>query len=216
MSSAARKSSSKLREPAKVRETARLAIRAGLRDAAERVFVRGGFSATKMSDIAREAGVAVGTLYNYFESKEVIFEEILASRGTEFLARLEPTLQIRSPLERLSAIVRNGLEFIDDHSALFAIFVERGGVAEYDLQRLGGDLTEREYACFLGQLGDCLRAAVQARELRRDIAVPTMVAALSGAMNGATYAWLKRKRRGRLSAVADDLVTLFLAGARVR
>ena len=45
---------------------------------------------------------------------------------------------------------------------------------------------------------------------------PAMVAALSGAMNGATYAWLKKKRRGRLSAAADDLLTLFLDGARVR
>ena len=162
------------------------------------------------------AGVAVGTLYNYFESKEVIFEEILATRGAEFRAALEPTLQIRSPIERLTAVVRSALEYIDQHSALFAILVERGGIAEYDLQRLGGDLTEREYVSFLGQLGDCLRAAVQAGELRRDVAVPTMVAALSGAMNGATYAWLKRKRRGRLSAAADDLLTLFLAGARAR
>jgi AcrR family transcriptional regulator len=210
MSSAVRKT------PAKARETARLAFRASLRDAAEQVFARGGFQATKMADIAREAGVAVGTLYNYFESKEVIFEEILGTRAAEFLAKLEPTLEIRSPLERLRAIVFGALEYIDEHSAMFAILVERGGVAEYDLQRLGGDLTERQYESFLGQLGDCLRSAVQARELRRDIAVPTMVAALSGAMNGATYAWLKRKRRGRLSAVADDLVTLFLAGARAR
>jgi AcrR family transcriptional regulator len=210
MTSAVRKSS------AKARESARQAFRAELRDAAERVFVRAGFQATKMADIAREAGVAVGTLYNYFESKEVIFEEILASRGGELLANLTPTLQIRSPLERLTALVRAALDFIDAHSALFAMIVERGGIAEYDLQRLGGDLTERQYLYFLEQLGDCLRAAVQARELRRDIAVPTMVAALSGAMNGATYAWMKRKRRGRLSAVADDLVSLFLAGARAR
>ena len=193
-----------------------MAFRATLRDAAEQVFVRSGFHATKMADIAKAAGVAVGTLYNYFESKEVIFEEILATRGAEFRATLEPTLQIRSPIERLTAVVHSALEYMDQHSALFAILVERGGIAEYDLQRLGGDLTEREYVGFLGQLGDCLRAAVQAGELRRDVAVPMMVAALSGAMNGATYAWLKRKRRGRLSAAADDLLTLFLAGARAR
>jgi AcrR family transcriptional regulator len=198
------------------KESARLAFRATLRDAAEQVFVRSGFHATKMADIAKAAGVAVGTLYNYFDSKEVIFEEILAARGAEFRATLEPSLQIRSPIERLTAVVHGALEYIDKHSALFAIIHERGGLAEYDLHRIGGDLTEREYVGFLGQLGDCLRAAVQAGELRRDVAVPIMVAALSGAMNGATYAWLKRKRRGRLSAAADDLLTLFLAGARAR
>lgn len=178
--------------------------------------MRAGFQATKMAEIARAAGVAVGTLYNYFESKEVIFEEILAERGADFRASLEPALRIRSPLERLAAVVHSSLEYLEQHAALFAILVERGGVAEYDLERLGGDCAERDYVQFLDTLSGVVRAAVEAGELRRDIPVPTMVAALSGAMNGATYAWLKRKRRGRLSAVADDLLTLFLAGARAR
>jgi TetR/AcrR family fatty acid metabolism transcriptional regulator len=52
------------------RANARDAFRAGLCEAAERVFARAGFQATKMTDIARAGGVAVGTLYNYFDSKE--------------------------------------------------------------------------------------------------------------------------------------------------
>src|SRR5690349_18001945 len=60
-----------------VRESAREGARGAFRDAivsaAERVFARSGFYETKMAEIAREAGVGVGTLYNYFESTEVIF-----------------------------------------------------------------------------------------------------------------------------------------------
>src|SRR5262245_55007662 len=71
-----------------VREAAREGARGAFRDAivsaAERVFARSGFYATKMAEIAREAGVGVGTLYNYFESKEVIFTEILVDRQAEF------------------------------------------------------------------------------------------------------------------------------------
>jgi len=210
MASSARKTGSK------PRDTARRAFREGIREAAEQVFVRAGFHATKMADIARAAGVAVGTLYNYFDSKEVIFEEIMAARGEDFRASLEPALQMRSPLERLDAVVRSVFTYLEQNGALFAILVERGGIAEYDLERLGGDCAERDYQGFLDTLGGVIRAGVEAGQLRRDVPVSAMVAALSGAMNGATYAWLKKKRRGRLSAAADDVLTLFLAGAHAR
>src|SRR5690349_11014182 len=55
-------------------------------EAAERVFGRDGFEAAKMADIAREAGVAAGTLYNYFDSKVQIFESLMRFRGEEWLA----------------------------------------------------------------------------------------------------------------------------------
>ena len=136
MTSAAKRN----RAGSKPRDTARRAFRDGIREAAEQACsCAPAFAATKMADIARASGVAVGTLYNYFESKEVIFEEIMAARGEEFRAHLDPALQIRSPLERLQALVRRTFEYLEQHGALFAILVERGGVAEYDLERLGGD-----------------------------------------------------------------------------
>jgi len=52
---------------------------AGLIDAAVEVFAEKGFRAARVSDIARSAGVADGTIYLYFKNKEdlllVIFEE---------------------------------------------------------------------------------------------------------------------------------------------
>ena len=45
--------------------------RAALLDASRRVFERHGFVNAKISDIATEAGVAQGSFYNYFDSKEV-------------------------------------------------------------------------------------------------------------------------------------------------
>jgi AcrR family transcriptional regulator len=196
------------------RETARDAFRNSLREAAERVFVRSGFVTAKMTDIAAVAGVAVGTLYNYFDSKEEIFAEIFLVRSRELHDRLQPGLATPDPLARLESTVRTCFEYMDRHGALFALFVERGGTAEYDVQRLGGDVCEAEYTRFLRLLTDVVEAAVAAGELRRDVPVATIVALLSGAMNGAVYAWLKRRRRGRVSAVVDDLLKLFLSGAR--
>ncbi len=46
-------------------------------DGAYQVFMRNGFDATSMGDIAREAGVSKGTLYVYFDSKERLFQQLV-------------------------------------------------------------------------------------------------------------------------------------------
>lgn len=196
------------------KQSAKEAYRQAIVAAAEREFMRAGFAAAKMAAVARAAGVAVGTLYNYFDSKEEIFEQLLAQRSGEMHAELTEVLSAGTPLQKVGALVRNSLENLERHGALFAVFFERGAVAEYDIERIAGKLAHQEYQRFLDTLDEVLQAAVDAGELRKDIPVPTMVAMLSGALNGATYAWFKRRRRGRLTAVADDLLELFLAGAR--
>jgi len=47
-----------------------------LKAAAYEVFSKKGYKATGISKIARQAGVAVGSFYNYYESKEAIFLDI--------------------------------------------------------------------------------------------------------------------------------------------
>jgi AcrR family transcriptional regulator len=58
-------------------------------DAAIRVFARQGFHACRVSDIAREAGVAYGLVYHYFDSKEQILNELFAERWSLMLAAIE-------------------------------------------------------------------------------------------------------------------------------
>jgi len=52
-------------------------------EAADSLFVRFGYRRTSMDDIAREIGVAKGTLYLYFTSKEALFRAVLARNITE-------------------------------------------------------------------------------------------------------------------------------------
>lgn len=48
-----------------------------IEDAARLLFIRQGFHATSMRDIARGAGVSLGNLYNYYETKDAMFESII-------------------------------------------------------------------------------------------------------------------------------------------
>lgn len=48
-----------------------------LTDAALELFVEKGFAATRLEEIAARAGVSKGTLYLYFDSKEVLFQAVI-------------------------------------------------------------------------------------------------------------------------------------------
>jgi AcrR family transcriptional regulator len=74
-------------------------------DAAIRVFARQGFHATRVSDIADEAGVAYGLVYHYFKSKEEVLNELFAERWSLLLAAIEETDRAGGPHRaRLAAV----------------------------------------------------------------------------------------------------------------
>ena len=74
-------------------------------DAAVRVFARQGFHASRVSDIAREAGVAYGLVYHYFNSKEQVLNELFTERWSLLLAAIEEIdAQSIPPREKLDAV----------------------------------------------------------------------------------------------------------------
>ena len=74
-------------------------------DAAIRVFARQGFHACRVSDIAREAGVAYGLVYHYFNSKEQVLNELFVERWSLLLAAIrEVDARPIPPREKLDAI----------------------------------------------------------------------------------------------------------------
>ena len=204
------------REKESAREEARGAYREALLAAAERVFSKSGFYATRMADIAKEAGVAVGTLYNYFDSREVILSDLLTLRHNQFHAQVVASAVAADPVERLRQIVGTCFDLTDENGALFATFMERGAVAEVDVERLFGAKVDSQYGELLALLEKTVRACVREKRFRSDVDARLIVSILAGAMNGATYAWLKRGRKGRLASVTDDLFELFLQGVNCK
>ena len=92
------------------------ALRGQLTDVAERTIAEKGLAALKARDLAREAGCAVGTIYNVFEH----LDELVLCVGSRTLAMLEATLEpVRSPVRHSSAeeavdeIVRLALAYLE-------------------------------------------------------------------------------------------------------
>jgi AcrR family transcriptional regulator len=74
-------------------------------DAAVAVFARQGFHATRVSDIADEAGVAYGLVYHYFRSKDDVLNELFVERWSLLLSAIEEADRAGGPhRERLAAV----------------------------------------------------------------------------------------------------------------
>jgi len=105
------------------RREQKAATRAAIKVAARRCFAREGFTDTAIADIAEAAGVAHGTFYVHFASKEGVLDELLEEFNAELVRRLRPVFEaVDGAL--LSTTVRRTAEVFLDYWQEDRAFVE--------------------------------------------------------------------------------------------
>ncbi|HEX7079252.1 MAG TPA: helix-turn-helix domain-containing protein [Candidatus Eisenbacteria bacterium] len=111
---------------APLRARLRQEIHAAILDAAESVFAREGLALGRMERVAQEAGVAVGTLYNYFKDRSALLASLLDSRRVELLDRLDAALAAAEPAfgPQLDAFLGSVLDHAREHRSLLAILMQ--------------------------------------------------------------------------------------------
>lgn len=111
------------------------ATRAKLLAAAEALFGRNGFHPTSIGDITREAGVGHGTFYLWFDSKEVIFRELVRHLSHDLRSSIrEAVTGMDDRLAMEEKGMRTFLRFVVSHRDLYRIVLEAEFVAP-DLHR---------------------------------------------------------------------------------
>jgi AcrR family transcriptional regulator len=91
----------------------------GIETAAKGLFIKQGFHATSMRDISKQASVSLGNLYNYYPTKEAIFESIINGYLTIIDTELKHILdEIDEPLEpaSLRQLGQMAGELVNEHS----------------------------------------------------------------------------------------------------
>jgi TetR/AcrR family transcriptional regulator len=96
---------------------------AAIRDAAERLFIGRGYSATTMEDLAEEADVAVGSIYAHFASKEGVYSALI-ERALELDKQYcDAGFDAGElPAERLFGLAEGYLRFAREHPGYFQLF----------------------------------------------------------------------------------------------
>lgn len=140
--------------------------RACILKAARCVFARQGYSKTVVDDIAGQAGIAKGTLYLYFKSKEEIFLAALMedARRLEELTR-ERMQAVDSWEEKIKAYVDVRLEYLESHPDFLRIYL-----AEIRGMMVCGMRMDSEFYQVIrgseAHLSQVLAAAIAKKEIR--------------------------------------------------
>jgi AcrR family transcriptional regulator len=207
---------SSARSRASLRGAVAEVFRRAILDSAEKVFRSEGFADAKMAKIARGAGVAAGTIYNYFDSKDSIFRALLEQRAEELWTRLQAiAAEAVDPRERLVRLTEATFAHMEEHVPMRMVFEQRGLPAAQALRRACGPGADRMRTRYLQFFETIFADAVRAGVVRKELPLGEITLVFCGSVYGFLRGW-DPSRKGRLRDRAAFLVDLFLEGAGTR
>jgi TetR/AcrR family fatty acid metabolism transcriptional regulator len=181
-------------------------------DAAVKVFAAEGFYNAKVSQIAEAAGIADGTIYLYFKSKDELLISLFEDRMDRVLSTLRGALAEphRSAGERLRRVIDVHLELVEQNPEMAEVITvelrqSRKFIREYH---------NPKFAEFLRLIAGAISDGQKRGELRGDVDPQLTARAQFGALDELARAWIVRTPRdgGELGRVAQLLGTLFVDG----
>lgn len=154
-----------------------------------------GFHGTPMSQIAQEAGVAIGTIYHYFASKdELIVELFRYSKERMLNAIFKENEQLLDYPQRFTVVWTNLVKHYIQHPAVLS-FVEQFFSSPYVKI-----VYPEECACFQDEVSNFLRQGVEDGYIK-----PLDINIISAAFIGTVSATAKRHINGRFTFKEEDL-----------
>jgi TetR/AcrR family fatty acid metabolism transcriptional regulator len=181
--------------------------------AATRVFAHNGYFNSKVADIAREAGVADGTVYLYFKSKEEILHSVFDRNMEEAIAAGQKQLEeVSDPREKLRRIAFLHLERLGADRDLAVVFqVELRGSTKFM-----EEFSAAGFAEYLKLIRTTLEEGQRAGVFRSDLNAKIGAKVLFGALDEMATNWILSKRRYKLAPMADQVLDIFLNGVSQR
>lgn len=187
----------------------RAARRRTILESAIRTFAEHGFSASRTRDIAAGAGVAEGTIYLYFESKEDLLLTAFREEVSEFCGAAALLLGKDLPFqETLAGFIRMQFERIEVDPALATVLLlESRQTSTFYAGAVRGVL--RDYAAAVDRL---LESGVRQGKIRADLEIPLARRMLIGALEEIELDWLLRERGRPLAPLAGSVAEMFFRG----
>ena len=177
--------------------------------AATHVFALKGYFNSKVSDIAAEAGIADGTVYLYFKSKEEILHSIFDRAMAEFIAEGRREIaNIADPALKLRRIAQLHLEKLGADREMAVVFqVELRGSTKF-MQ----EFSAAGFAEYLDIIRRTIEEGQHAGVFRTDMKPIVCAKILYGALDEMVTDWILSKKTYPLAPVADEVLKIFFGG----
>lgn len=180
-------------------------------EAAVEVFAERGFHQARVSDIARRAGVADGTIYLYFKNKEDLLLSVFEEKMDELLAGLRDALADTSdPIERIRRFARFHFTQVRENRSVSEVLqvelrLSNKFLKEYRPEKLWA---------YLGVFGQIVREGQSSGLFRTEVDPFITMWAFFGAMDEIAMQWVLSRKIDRfaLETAAEQVADIFIRG----
>lgn len=177
--------------------------------AAAKVFAQSGYFNAKVSDVARTAGVADGTVYLYFKSKEDLLTSIFGWAMGEFINRARAELAgFSDPREKLRRFAHLHFSLLEQEPDLAIVF-------QVEL-RQSTKFMEQFSTTYLAEYLQILREIIQEGQqlgyFRRRLNSQVVAKFIFGALDEMATNWVLSHKNHRLTAMVEPVIDIFFNG----
>ncbi len=177
--------------------------------AAVDIFAQHGYFNAKVSDIAKTAGVADGTIYLYFDGKEDLLITIFKDHTRSYLESLERQMvNVPRPEDRIRMAIRHHLETLGRDRALAV-------VSQVELRhslKFMSLFTHEEVAEYLGIIRKIVEHGQTAGVFRRNLHPQLVAKAIFGILDEMVTSWILSEKDYPLGEQAEQVSDLVLTG----
>lgn len=180
-------------------------------DAAQKVIAENGFHGSQVSRIAKEAGVADGTIYLYFKNKEDILISLFENRLGELVGMFNRSIRETDPAD---VALRKICEI---HFTQLEQNVDLAYVTQIELRQSSLELRKaigRSVKPYISLIEHILQKGIEEKTFRPDLDTKLTRLLIFGAMDEVVTSWLIAGRKYSLSAQVDKTVEFFLKGLK--
>jgi AcrR family transcriptional regulator len=169
-----------------------------------------------MADIAEATGVSVGTLYNYFESKQAVLQAIMAQYDLLLDDQLNLAFDSDDPTQQLAQLVGRVHSFIEEHRKLFQLY----SGAEFDRQNLPKVTMQVSPNFVLEKVSPRIRVLLEQclviGRLRTDVSLEVIIWSIQSTLQALLLDWSRNPDGFSLTHRGRDVVALLIAGTASR
>ena len=173
------------------------------------VFAQSGYFNAKVSEIARAAGVADGTIYLYFDGKEDLLISVFREHTRNYLQSLERDLvNVKGPEERMRTAIRHHLQALGRDRSLAIVWQVE---LRHSLKFMAL-LSHQEVAEYLNILRKIVEQGQSAGVFRRTLRPQLVAKSLFGILDELVTSWVLSEKKYAVEDQADQVADLVLNG----
>ncbi len=179
-------------------------------EAAIKVFARHGFFHSTVSQVAKEAGVADGTIYLYFKNKDDILLQFFQYKTEQVIGRFRKEMEkAGNAKDKLRNLIRCHLEEFQKDMDMAIVY-------QSETRRTHNKLVEEQIndltRTYLGLVSEIIEQGQEEGSMRKDLYLGLVKRFILGAVEEVINTWVLAGGQYDLTSMADPLADLYLRG----